>query len=487
MSNKGTQTTSALSRITIARRVAVFVAIPLIAGNSCIGGAGQTQVADVVAILDVHVIPMDVERVLRNQTVIIRNGLIEAVGESRSVRVPERALRIDGSGRYLLPGLTDSHVHLRDTLELLSYLAYGVTTLVHLSGPVGRVPDVVDLERRVSNGEILGPTIYTTGRILDGDPPINPGVSTTVRTPEDARTAVAMQIDAGVHFIKVYNNLSEDPLRIAISTAHERGVAVFGHIPRAGGRAAALQRALSAGLDVIAHGEEYFFTFFYDDVEGQLDKGLVPTVAEDRIPEAVRLTREAGASVTPNLSFVAMTRAQLDDLGGVLGNPEARFLHPVVLNTWRQQNPTTRPDLERFDRRERAKYGFIQKLTKALNDAGVPLLLGTDASAAGLFPGTAAHVELRELVKAGLTPYQALATGTRNAGAFIASHTSAKPFGTLAPGTRADMILLRRNPLEDVAHTADIEGLVVRGAWFSSADLQRMREDAAAAQLRGRE
>lgn len=468
-----------LSSMIVATRIALLLAIALLSASSCADRAGPTQVAVVIAILDVNVVPMDVERVLRNQTVIIRNGLIEVVDESGSVKVPERAQRIDGSGRYLLPGLADCHVHLRDTTELLSYLTYGVTTVVHLSGPTGNVPDVLDLRRRLSNGEILGPTIYTTGRILDGDPPINPGVSTRVRTPEDASTAVASQVEAGVDFIKVYNNLSEEPLRAAINTAHERGVAVFGHIPRVGGRAQALQAALSAGLDVIAHGEEYFFTFFYDDVETQLDKERVPTLAEHRIPEAVRLTREAGAAVTPNLSFVAMTRAQLDDVALVVGDREARFLHPDVLDMWRRQNPTTRRDIGRFELRERAKYGFLQRLTLALSEADVPLLLGTDASAPGLFPGMSAHLELRELVKAGLTPYEAIAAGTRSPGAFIGNRVPGVAFGSITPGSRADLLLLRGNPLDDVVNAGAIEGVLVRGAWFTRRSLEERRERSA--------
>jgi imidazolonepropionase-like amidohydrolase len=348
-----------------------------------------------------------------------------------------------------------------------------------VSGPTGNISDVVDLRRRVSNGEIPGPTIYTTGRILDGDPPINPGVSTAVRSPEEARAVVDAQVEAGVDFVKVYNNLSGEAFRAAIAAAHARRVAVFGHVPRTEGRAQALQTALSAGLDVIAHGEEFFFTFFYGDVEAQLDKGLVPVVADDRIPETVRLTRQAGAAVTPNLSFVAMTRTQLDELPQVLGDPEARFLHPETLEMWRRQNPTTRRDLRRFDLRERAKYRFLQRLTLALSDAGVPLLLGTDASAPGLFPGKSAHVELEELVKAGLTPYEAIAAGTRTAGAFIASRVAGAAFGIIAPGRRADLLLLRANPLEDVANVDAIEAVVVRGAWFPKSELQAKRERSA--------
>ena len=277
-----------------------------------------------------------------------------------------------------------------------------------------------------------------------------------------------------------YNNLPPEELEAATATAHEQGMAVVGHIPRGAGRDQALQRALMAGQDMIAHGEEYFFTYFHSDVDSVLDRGEVPFPDERRVPDAVRMTREAGTTVTPNLSFVAMTRRQLDDMEAVLADPETRYLHPNVLAMWQTQNPTRRSDLERFDKREQAKYAFLKKLTKALNDAGVPLLLGTDASVFGLFPGKSAHVELRELVEAGLTPYEALATGTRNAGAFMNEYVpSTKPFGIIARGQQANLILVQGNPLEDIRNTMNISGVMVRGRWLTSAELEQAREEIA--------
>jgi imidazolonepropionase-like amidohydrolase len=193
------------------------------------------------------------------------------------------------------------------------------------------------------------------------------------------------------------------------------------------------------------------------------------------------MTKAAGSAVTPNLSFVATTRHLLDDLQSVLSDPEARYLHRDVRAMWREQNPTQRQDVDRFDRREQAKYAFLRKLTKALNVAEVPLLLGTDASAPGMFPGRSAHLELRELVAAGLTPFEAIATGTRIAGEFIGEHTSTPiPFGIIAPGYAADLMLVERNPLDDVGNASNIQGVMARGAWLTSAELRAKRDSIAA-------
>ena len=454
--------------------------IVLSVGLLALAGCASVYEGDAAAtaFVNVNVIPMDSEEVLRDHIVITAGGVITAIGPAGRIAMPRGAQVINGRGGYLLPGLIDSHVHLRDPSELRSYLAYGVTTVVHLSGSSSGGLDVLALRDRVTRGEILGPAIYTSGRILDGDPPIYPTVSVIVRTEEEARRAVAAQIDGGADFIKVYNNLGARPLRAAIEAAHQRGVLVVGHIPRIDGRATALDRALDAGLDVIAHGEEYFFTSFYEGIETQLDDGSIPVIDESRIPEAVASTKAAGASVIPNLSFVAMTRMQLDDMQRVLSDAEFRFLTSDVQEMWRQRDPARRNDRDRFDRRERSKYGFVQRLTLALSEAGVPLLAGTDASAPGMFPGSSLHLELHELVRAGLSPRQALEAATRAPGSLIApNRAAARSFGTISVGSRADMVLFHRNPAEDISNVDTIDGVLVRGTWLAREDLQRLRDD----------
>jgi len=438
-----------------------------------------------IAFTHVNVVPMDGERTLTDHTVIVHDGVIAAVGHSDALDVPAGAQTIDGSGAWLLPGLTDFHVHLRSTDELLSYLAHGVTTIVHLSGAMGGAPDVLAYRDQLANGQRPGPTLYTTGPILDGDPPIFGGVSVVVTSPEEASRVVAGQKQDGYDFIKVYNNLRPEVLLAVTESARQQGMAVIGHIPRIAGRADALQRALAAGQDVIAHGEEYFFTYFYAGVDSLLDLGRVPFVDDRAIPDAVRMTRAAETAVIPNLSFVAMTRRQLDDLVSVFSDPEMSYLPVGVLEMWQDQTPGRRADRDRFDRREVAKYAFLKNLTLALRDGGVPLLLGTDASAPGVFPGRSAHLELSELVAAGLTPYEAIAAGTRAAGVFIGRHVpSVIPFGLVAPGYRADLILVRANPLDDVGNLAMIEGVMARGAWFSIDELRAKRDSIVASRLR---
>lgn len=438
-------------------------------------GSPPTPSADTLWIHDVHVIPMTGDTVLPNRTVRIIGGRIDRVDPAGG-SPPLGGTVVEGRGRYLVPGLVDAHVHLDHRAELLSYLAYGVTTVVNLRGS----PAHLRLAEEVARGEVPGPWIHTSGPLLDGDPPIwDPPGTTVVATPEEGREAVEDQARAGYDLIKTYNNLEPDVLRAVVEAARARGLAVVGHLPRNPDRSTALPTALDAGMAMIVHGEEIFFTHLVGDLPSEaIATGPWP-IDDARIREAVRLVAESGAAVTPNLSFVAMTARMLEDLDSVLDDPESRYLSPETLETWRRYNPTRRDDLEAFAAREAVKRPLLRDLTRRLQRAGVPLLLGTDASAPGLHPGRSTILELEELVAAGLTPFEALSAGTRTAGAFLLRHLpDARPIGTIEPGMAADLVLVEGNPLVDVSAMRDPVGVVVRGRWLTRERLDALRSAA---------
>lgn len=431
---------------------------------------------EAIALVGVSVLSMDTERVLDDYTIVIADGLIAEIGPTPSIAIAPGTRIVDGRGLYAMPGLVDAHVHFRSDRELASYLRYGVTTIVNLSGTPPGTPDILETRHRIARGELVGPTIFTTGPTLDGDPPDWAAVSTVVTSAAEAEAAIEREHRAGYDFIKLYNGVAPDIMAAAIAAAHDRDMAAFGHIPRDPEPARALERALAAGLDVVAHGEEVFFTYAYPGVESVLDEGGIPYRDSAQVERAADLLLGAGAAMIPNLSFIAATRRQLYDLPGVLGDPEVRYLDPDTREAWDRYNVSRRSDLERFDRRERAKYRFVQQLTRALARRGVPLFLGTDTALTGLFPGLSAHLELEELVKAGLTPFEALKAGTATPGSFLARHVpGTPPFGILAPGARADLVLLDANPLEDIRNANRIEGIVLRGRWYSVTELEGLR------------
>ncbi len=431
-------------------------------------GQGQAQARDrgddgrCLAIVHANVLPMTSDTVLADHAILVRDDRIVEVVPMARFEAPAGAEVLDVAGRYVLPGLVDFHVHLRAESELDSYLRHGVTTVVNMRGS----PAHLEAREAMRRGEFVGPRLFTTGPLLDGDPPIWSGDATRVVTsPAEARAAVSEHVAAGYDFVKVYNNLDPAVLAVVAEQARAANLAVVGHLPRRPVREEGLTRALEAGIDMIAHGEEVFFTHFGGAPDSLMRAGgYVPPTADEIHGVAERIAA-AGVAVTPNLSFIEMTARMLEDVETVLGDPEFERLEAGVRETWRERNPTQRPDAEAFAARERVKSGVVRRLTKALHDAGVPLLAGTDAAAPGMYPGKSLHVEIAGLIEAGLEPFDAFAAATRNAGDFLSEHVADVPrLGRVAPGYAADLLVVDQDPRTEPRTLEHPWRVVVRGS-----------------------
>jgi len=422
---------------------------------------------DSLVIEHANLIPMDTERVLVDHAVVIEDGVIRWVGRTDGVQVPEGWPVIDAAGAYLVPGLTDAHVHVRHEDELLLNLANGVTTVMNLSGDPGLLAMRERIMReRIRSGELLGPRILTAGPTLDGSPARNPSF-VPIGSAEQAFAVVAAQKEAGYDFLKVYDLITADNYFAVVEAAGEHDLTIVGHIPKEFGLEPTLE-----GHRMIAHAEEYYYTFF----EFQSD--------EARLSEAAALTAEAGVALCPNIGFIHAIIDQAHDIDRVLTRPEVRYVHPDTLQDWLPENNryVGRP-AEWLARNERM-YPFLVKLTKAMHDAGVVLMSGTDASVPGGVPGFALHNELDELVAAGLSPYEALQSATSNPGSWMSEHLGVPEVGQVAVGHRADLVLVDSNPLENVAELRRPRAVIARGRWLDGDELRRRLEALAASYQR---
>jgi cytosine/adenosine deaminase-related metal-dependent hydrolase len=404
---------------------------------------------------------MNADGVLADQTVIVQGHKIQKIGPTDKIAIPTGALRIDGSGKFLMPGLADLHVHLFSPDDLLSYAAYGVTTVLNMSGS----PAHLHWRKQVRDGTLLGPTIYTASPTVDGYPPLNE-TFVTEENPQQARAFIRECKQAGYDFIKLYGTLRPDVFRSILESAKKEKIPVVGHINRQVG---ALE-VLKSNQVLAAHLEDLLFSRF------------------DQPPNDADLLQFADAvaashiTVTPNLNVNPTNIAQLTDLNAVLESPDAQLLSPAAYSQWmpannrNERNDQTPQQIEQMNQVQKILYHFAA----LLNARGVRLVLGTDAAPYG-FPGLSAHQELEELIAAGFSPYQALLTATRNPGVFVAENIpNAPPSGTISEGSAADLLLLSANPLADIQNLKNIQGVMLQGRWLSAADLSKLQSAARA-------
>ena len=437
------------------RRIIGYTAVVLALG--CQGAPEGT-----VCFEDVSVLPMDSERVLAGQTVIVSEGRIASMGPASELNAPRGSLVVDGQGKFLLPGFTEMHGHLPrpDTAPeevdriLYLFLSNGVTTV---RGMLGN-PFHLELRQQIESGERLGPTLYAAGPAFRGTPDL---------TVEEARNRVREQKNAGFDLLKILEGLSVDVYAAIADEANEVGMPFGGHVPNAVG----LHEALAAGQGSIDHLDNYLEALEPEDSPireadpSTRSRELGLHVDERKIPDLAAVTKTAGASVVPTMALwetfnsdrAVEEFARLDEL---------KYLPRETVESW-IESQTNR--LQRLNPASGKRVIEIRKsVLKALRDAGVRIVFGTDAPQVFNVPGFSIHREMAIMASAGMTPFEILASGTRNA----AEHFGSEGFGQVAVGRRADLILLEANPLDDLATMARRAGVMVRGRWLPEAEIQ---------------
>jgi imidazolonepropionase-like amidohydrolase len=420
----------------------------------------------VVAFVDVTVIPMDRERIIPRQTVVVSGNRIVAIGPVGRVKLPAGSRRVDGRGKFLIPGLAEMHAHIPggdapDSVverTLFLYVAGGITTI---RGMLGH-PRHLDLRARAARNELLSPTIYTSGPSLNG---------TSVPTPGAAARMVAEQKAAGYDFLKIHPGIGGEAFDTLAATARRLGIRFAGHVPLDVG----LARALETGYASIDHLDGYVEALVRDGSPVPASESqffginLGEYLDESRLPALVEATRDARVWNVPTEMLIEnlMPGVSVETLEQ---RPEMRFVSPGTVSKWAETKRSFLKDNGASPESALRVLQIRRKLIGALHAGGARLLLGSDAPQIYNVPGFSIHRELAALVAAGLTPYQALETGTRNVAQFFGTLATS---GTVAVGKRADLVLLEANPLRDVANTTRRAGVMLRGRWLPKAEIEK--------------
>jgi imidazolonepropionase-like amidohydrolase len=343
-----------------------------------------------------------------------------------------------------MPGLTEMHGHLPNPnaanlasglvdAVLFLYVANGVTAVRGMQG----APPHLELRDRIARGEVLGPRLWVPGPQLSGNSAPNPAAG---------RRLVEEQRAAGFEHIKIQEGLSKETYDTIVATARRVGLEFAGHVPAAVG----VRHALASRQKSIDHLDNYA-----DEVQAD----------ESQLPELARATQAAGVWMVPTMALweVFMGTEPIDSLAA---RPELRYVPPQWVANWRQQVGNIRQNNPSDGG---AMVALRRRVLKALRDAGAAIALGTDSPQLFSVPGFSIHREMRVMVQSGMSPYEVLVSGTRNVARYYGKEAE---FGTVAPGQRADLILLEGNPLEDVGRVERRAGVMVNGRWIPEREIQ---------------
>lgn len=462
------------------------------------------------AFVDVHVVPMDRRRVLENRTVVVRDGTIRTVGPAGTVEVPADAVRIEGRGRYLLPGLGDMHVELPapDAAEgeledlLFLYVAHGVTAVRQGTGRRGHR----SLKNRLLRDRLLGPTLYVTS------PPLRTGTGSAPDSVGSELVRAAVERVAGERWdlLRIPEEMSLRDWEWMTEAVVRFGLPFGGPVPDSVG----LRRALASGISTVDRLDGWLEAVVDDRYERRIEAAFAPrdpsgdtadggprdagpaelgrrpppppldslvrAVQPRKIWAVAGRARAAGTWTVPALHASEVRNPALS-LDSLLALPELRWTSPDARERWaaRRSGP---PEVDSATARllGRSRLAAV----KALNDLNAGLVAGTASPGPFNVPGASLHRELRLMETAGLLPYEVLVAATRNVARYASSQLGESGrFGTVAEGNRADLLLVEGNPLDDLSALERRAGVMVRGRWLPDDEIRERL--AAIAERRG--
>lgn len=424
----------------------------------------QTLVLQHATIVDVRS-----GKLINDQTIIIKDNKISHIGNSRETAIPDYAQVRDAKGQYVIPGLWDMHIHLEDNYKdaFPLFLANGVTGVREMGAALTNI----DLWKTNIQAGMPAPRLVYAGSTLDGGPADEAPHMFYLKTEEQAREAVRINAAKGADHIKVYSWLPRPLFLAVMDEAQKYGLPVSGHLPVEVRASEAAQLGFKSiehlhGLFIATSSieDDIFKNAHMSDLLGYSLAEIEASQSYDSVKanKLFRKFKEKGVWPVPTIvTYLNSAKTEID--------PRSKYVPTAVQKQWAEVIRATPPEqLELIAAINSTTPGMVKKL----NDAGVPMLAGTDSSfeMSNFIYGVSLHDELELLVKSGLTPLQALQTATLNPARYLERE---QELGAVEKGKIADLVLLDKNPLEDIRNTTSISAVVLDGKLMEKQTLDR--------------
>jgi imidazolonepropionase-like amidohydrolase len=392
-------------------------------------------------IKNVNLITMETDEVMTEVDVYIKDQKIEKIANTGG---PNNGYTvIDGTDKFLLPGLADMHVHFIDDPEYNKYnaflfLANGVTTIRIMWGVDGNI----SMRDKINSREFPGPRMFIASSGFNGSVPLWPGTILTSST-EEVRTKVKEFKAMGYDYIKIYGNLSKEHFDVLIDEASKVGLKPIGHLPQV------------VELNYAMNQKQYSI----EHLGGFSQLSVSSTSFSDALATSLHNgTWHCPTLIVQNRSSLLVSQYKSEEYSSLI-SPRWRIWYEYAL----AQPPSNSPS---------AGHQMRLTIVNEMNKAGVNIISGTDMRIRYIYPGISLHEELGYYVRAGFTPYQALKTSTKNVSLFLQDEGT----GTINVGKRADLVLLSSNPLINISNISTIDGVIANGTWFSKADISDIKD-----------
>ncbi|WP_127021112.1 amidohydrolase family protein [Flagellimonas beolgyonensis] len=441
-----------------------------------------------LAITNAHVIHLETGKV-ELQNIYISNGKIAAIETVDTKRNVKADSTIDATGKYVLPGFWDNHIHLRGGDSLIAnnrnflklFIANGITTVRDAGGDL--TTSVMEWKQQIAMEELVGPTIFTAGPKIDG-PGARWGGSLEVATGTDIQQAFDSLEKLNVDFVKIYDSrIDADNYIRSIEEAKKRGFVVSGHMPFT----VTLDETIDAGMDGIEH-------LYYimkgcasneTEVTEKLKNGemgfwdampaLMGAYSDSTAQASFDSLKEKNVYVVPTL-HIGKTLSYLDEVDHTK-DPYLQYMGKGMIETYEGRIRSAMNASEEARKSRKELDTFFGQLAKSLDNAGVQLLAGSDSGAFNsyTYPGISLHMELQEMVKNGISPLNALKTSAYNGSQFL---RQSDDYGTIAAGKISDLVLLNDNPLDNIENTQNIYMVIKGTQLFDHEKLQALLDEA---------